>query len=332
MSGKTKFAVFVSISVLAALALLEIAARIGGYGPPARSQGYQESKFRPDKELLWELTPGWSGQEGLGKIGINSFGFRDDEIPVPKPLGERRIFCLGDSVTFGYMVDQNDPWPRALQRIYGNSGKNVRIINAGIPGYSTFQERDQLRLKGWALDPDIVILGYCLNDVIERYTSIAEYGGKDVFLGVDTSSQLPCFKRLLKKIAIFRFITLKLQDRVKREELFSVRRLNEDPLPPELLQAWEKNKEEIIGINKDVQAHGKRFLLIIFPYYFQIMLGEKAEVHQRRLLDLCNANVIKCVDLFPTFYSHRNEPLFFDGNHLSPAGHSRASEAIYGAL
>jgi len=322
-------AAFTVLAVIGVLALFEIGARMAGYGPPKAGGSYQESKFRPSRDLLWELVSGWRGEEGAGKIRINSIGFRDDEIPTPKPKGEMRILCLGDSVTFGYMVDQNNPWPRALEGVYRASGRNVRVINAGVPGYSTFQERDLLRIKGWTLEPDIVILGYCLNDAIERYTSVAKYGGKDIFLGVDTSGELPLLKRIMRRIAIFRFIRLKFQDMAKREELYSVRRLNSDPLPPELAQAWENNKEEITGINKDVQAHGKPFLVAVFPYYFQVLLGGRAEVHQRRILDFCNANGVKCLDLFPTFYNHRDEPLFLDGDHPSAAGHSRAAQAIY---
>jgi hypothetical protein len=42
---------------------------------------------------------------------------------------------LGDSVTFGYGVDQTQSFPAELERLLNQSGK-YEVINAGVPGYS----------------------------------------------------------------------------------------------------------------------------------------------------------------------------------------------------
>jgi hypothetical protein len=60
------------------------------------------------------------------------------------------------------------------------------IVNASVPGYSTFQELGWLKLHGLALEPDTVVLQLCLNDVDERYLALAEYGADNFLLGVDT--------------------------------------------------------------------------------------------------------------------------------------------------
>ena len=35
-------------------------------------------------------------------------------------------------------------------------------------------------------EKDAIVLQFCLNDVVERYSSLAEYGGENIFLGIDT--------------------------------------------------------------------------------------------------------------------------------------------------
>lgn len=323
---------FLLLAFLGVLALLEISARLLGYAPPKTVADYQESKFVFHPRLLWELKPGWKGYEGKGEVKINSLGFREDEIPSTKPAGEMRILCLGDSVTFGYWVNQNEPWPKVLETMYREHGVQATVINAGVPGYSTFQSLEQWRLKGKALNPDIVILGYCLNDATERYSTVASYGGRNVFLGVDTSQALPPLQRFLRGLALYRYISMKLQQKAKSEETYSVRRLFEEPLAPPLRGAWEKNSKEIILLKEDVAQEGKKFLLVVFPYFFQLLMKEEGEVHPKRILALCEQNHIECLNLLPVFRAHAEEGLFLDGNHLNPTGHRLVAETIFGIL
>lgn len=308
--------------------MLEISARLLGYAPPKAVTGYQESKFVFHPTLIWELKAGWKGFEGGGDVRINSLGFRTDEISRKSPM-EKRILCLGDSVTFGYWVNQDEPWPQVLQKMYQNRGINATVINAGVPGYSTFQSLEQWRLKGKNLQPDVVILGYCLNDATERYSKVASYGGDDIFLGVDTSQALPSIQRLLRRSALYRYIKLKLQKSAKLEETYSVRRLFDDPLAPPIKGAWERNSQEIIALKDEIEREGKKLLVVIFPYFFQFFLKENGEVHNRRILSFCEKNKIDCIDLFPVFASHLKDNLFLDGNHFTPAGHRLVANTIF---
>lgn len=78
---------------------------------------------------------------------------------------ETVILCLGDSLTEGYGVPQENSWPTLLQNQLEKSGKHVRVINSGISGATSASGPSRLKwyLKG-DKKPDIMILALGAND------------------------------------------------------------------------------------------------------------------------------------------------------------------------
>jgi hypothetical protein len=95
---------------------------------------------------------------------VNSTGLRDREYAVPKPAGTMRILALGDSVTYGSQVAAEESYPKLLERLFGS---RVEVINAGVPGYSPYNERKLFESVGAAYQPDLVLVQFCLNDVAD---------------------------------------------------------------------------------------------------------------------------------------------------------------------
>jgi lysophospholipase L1-like esterase len=99
----------------------------------------------------------------------NSTKFRDFDYPAGKPPGVFRILAAGDSFTQGGGVNGDDTWPKKLER-YLNSlapappGTIFQVINIGVPGSSTRDQVPLIREEASRYTPDLVILGYCLND------------------------------------------------------------------------------------------------------------------------------------------------------------------------
>ena len=95
-------------------------------------------------------------------VSINSDGFRDREYPVEK--GDAyRIIALGDSLTFGWGVEQEDTFQYILEELLSKSG-SVEIINFGTGNYNTEQEVNLFFEKGVKYNPDKVVLFYFIND------------------------------------------------------------------------------------------------------------------------------------------------------------------------
>jgi len=103
---------------------------------------------------------------GNKRVTLNSHGHRDDEMPLEKPAGERRILVLGDSVTFGWGADQGEDFPARLEALLREQeGGAWQVINAGVNGYNSQQEATLLAVEGLRFQPDIVLLIYVSNDV-----------------------------------------------------------------------------------------------------------------------------------------------------------------------
>ena len=96
---------------------------------------------------------------------INTRGYRDLERTIPRPEGVRRLVCLGDSFTWGIGVLFDDTWPQRVERLLARErGERWEAVNLGEPGLNTVQEAAKLASEGFAYQPDVVVVGYVLND------------------------------------------------------------------------------------------------------------------------------------------------------------------------
>lgn len=99
------------------------------------------------------------------KIDINSQGFRGADFPSIKPDGETRVIVLGDSITFGRQVPQEETYvERASMYLQKSEHQGIRLINAGVDGVGIKDEVDILVSQGLKVSPDIVVVGFYLND------------------------------------------------------------------------------------------------------------------------------------------------------------------------
>ena len=330
---------FAALAVILGLALIEVGLRLAGYRPlptrpVTRNQEilHQYTKFRPSPSLTWELVPGWKGHEGAGAVVINSQGLRERELPVARPAGTRRILCLGDSVTFGHWVEAEQAFPRQLeQALAGRIGNPVQVINAGVPGYSTFQELKWLEEKGWDYQPDLIVVGFVLNDVVERYLTMAAYGGAHTILGVDTTVTMQPLSRLLRRTAFHRFVMSMMQGQARRREIYSVRQLFAEPPTPEIEEAWRLTEEELSALAAAAGARQVPLVLVAFPFRFQVQEALPPRP-QERLARWASTEKIPYVDLTDTFAALGAQAGFLDHDHPTPAGHLAAAREVATAL
>ncbi len=101
-------------------------------------------------------------------ISTNSLGFRHRELG-PKKKNELRILVLGDSITFGDFVPQDQTYPAYLERHLRAMfpAKHIEVINAGVGGVDLQNEFAILMESGLSVEPDIVLVGLYLNDAHE---------------------------------------------------------------------------------------------------------------------------------------------------------------------
>jgi lysophospholipase L1-like esterase len=109
-----------------------------------------------------------TGRHASGTLfRTNAFGLRDG--PVADD-GAPRILVVGDSCTFGWRVEEQDAYPQRLERLLAEreGARRYRVINAGVPGYTSYQGLAWLRAHGLALHPQIVVVAFWFNDALPQ--------------------------------------------------------------------------------------------------------------------------------------------------------------------
>jgi lysophospholipase L1-like esterase len=115
--------------------------------------------------LFYELAPDLDCVARGMSIRTNHLGLRDGEL-LPDGTPElTRVAVIGDSMAFGFGVQQGEDFPAQLERELAHEpGRRVDVLNFGVGGYSTVDELAALRAKALPLAPSLVVLAYCLND------------------------------------------------------------------------------------------------------------------------------------------------------------------------
>jgi lysophospholipase L1-like esterase len=140
----------------------------------------------------------------------NSLGYRGPEIAIPKPPGVFRIVALGGSSTYGeFIAEWQDAYPAQLERIlrddYGYD--HVEVVNAGIPGYTSWELTVNFMFRVLDLDPDLIIIYEAINDINPRLSAPEFYNGLNTGHGYWRELDDP-----LPPSALYRFLAARLFD------------------------------------------------------------------------------------------------------------------------
>jgi hypothetical protein len=93
-------------------------------------------------------------------------GFRSREYPVEKTGHRLRVAGIGDSLMFGWGVEQGADYLAILERRLneGAGGTTWEALNTAVPGYNLAMEVETLKTKVLKYRPDVVVYGFCPND------------------------------------------------------------------------------------------------------------------------------------------------------------------------
>jgi lysophospholipase L1-like esterase len=176
-------------SILLTLILLEIGARLwlNYLATPEQYDRFvlytnikpADFAFTPHPYLSYYPTPNYR----KGQTAHNSLGYRGDEFPLKKPASVYRIVVLGGSSTYDVRIEDNaDIFTAQLEKqLHEKYGyQNVQVINAGVPGYNSWELLANLEFRVLDLDPDLVIIYEGVNDVHARMVEPSVYRGDDL--------------------------------------------------------------------------------------------------------------------------------------------------------
>lgn len=171
-----------TLLVVAFFGAVEGVLRLAGVGAPAERPRILLREMdsdivlpfvRPDREVFWSPRPGFRGEFRGRPVSINSLGLRGPELARPRPAGRRRIACLGDSITFGFGVADDETYSHVLGRLL--APRDVEVVNAGVTGFTSHQVLGWLRRLAPETEPDVVTILVGWNDQNRRPLTDRDY-------------------------------------------------------------------------------------------------------------------------------------------------------------
>lgn len=303
--------------------VLEVVLRAGDPEPP--HEGVHQTRYHAiyqrslDPVLRYELAPGKNGI-------VNADGFIDRDYPLAKPAGVKRIVGLGDSITMYQTVEGTNYLTRLETMLEG-----VEVLNMGVGGYDTAQEVRLLELKGLRYDPDIVVVGYCLNDGFDDYFIFNEVTNR-LSLVEERRAEIPELAEIegmdgdgeQRSLAITRFFERKVQAAsadLTKDEFYQLVFAS---------KAWKSSAEALAKLATLSRERGLRVVLVVFPFmlegesYFFDRMHERV----RQEADKHGFGVVDLTEPFAAAGMVRLRVHPQDHIHPGDEGHKIAAEAL----
>jgi lysophospholipase L1-like esterase len=245
---------------------------------------------------------------------INRFSMRSPPIKIPKPGGEYRILCIGDSVTYGTtFVDQSEIFTSLLDRdLPGLLHKPVEVLNASAGGWAPGNELGYLRSRG-TFDADRVIFVLNTGDL----TQIFAESPVGVSPGYPSQEPLCALTELFSRY---------LLPRLEHEN--SADAGSTAAAAPDIAHDTPQVLAILAKANKFVTAHGAKFLIVytpaVGPDWAPFAPGLKM------LKDWCKSNSVHLLDITPFVADLPVDQIYFPAGHIHfrPKGHAIIARAI----
>ena len=177
--------------------------------------------FLGDPMRRQRLAANYTGWFAGVPVHINSLELRDDrEYDLQKGAKTFRILVLGDSVTFGHGAISENTYPAMLERQLRAWRPEVdwQVWNAAVPGYNTSQELAHLLQVGPRFKPDLVVVGFYPNDLVDNYT-VVQPGRRAVASSAVTSF----LRRHVYSIELYKKVFLTLAWKLSRSDDYGKR-------------------------------------------------------------------------------------------------------------
>lgn len=309
-----------AFSVLAFFAVAEMAARLGGVSVGTVQINRGVVRTSPNPRLGFELRPN-SFVSSEVDYRINGEGFRGAPLSG-KRADRRRVAVFGDSIVFGYWVSEEDSFPSQLGAILG---PRVETLNLGVPGYNLDQEVELLRHRVDALDPDVVVFGFCLND-LEGLLSF-EYGLTKARREARSGP-----RRILESLLSFSRFAAWIEYRLTEHDARAQFARARNPLGGDLYEASSEAIDAHLdagfrSLSATVKPRGIEAAVAIFPVLGNQFVNYPYKDLHARILAAAERSGLIAIDMLPCFAPYPFRDVRVDVVHPNPLGHRIAAHA-----
>jgi len=261
----------------------------------------------------------------------NSLGYRDVEHEREKSPGTRRLVALGDSFAWGAGIEFDDAWPRRLQRgLTAHRREEWETISLALPGMNTVEQAELLRTDALAWDPDVVVLGFCLNDSEDE--DAAETRRARDWAEQPARRQARREPSLLDRSALFETVATRVRATIEnRRRVANYLSQYEDDYP-----GWIACRRALGDMARTARAADVPLLVAIFPLFGNPLDDAYpfTSIHQKVARAARDAGA-EVVDLLPVYRGLRWDVLVVDGardEHPNEIAHRIAANVLISSL
>ena len=262
-------------------------------------------------------SPGWPLSRG-GKIVVE-----------PKQSAHR-IVVVGDSFTWGDGVEVEETYPFLLQSLLRErrSEADIEVINWSRPGWNTWRELRSIEPQLPVLEPDLLIIGYCINDAepINRRQLL------ELRRALRTAQREPTQPLLVwlhEHTRLGALVYDFAENRRLRRAVTTYYQTLYDPGR----SGWVRTREALKQFEKISRRMSIPMFMLIFPIFDSQLDHRYAYRDLHTLVAETAGHIgIDVVDLLPTYEGIDGRKLAvvpFSDAHPSPLAHRIAAEEIY---
>ncbi len=308
--------IFSLIPVVIIFSILEVGLRLSPYSQ------YLSPKYR--KGSLFDHCVFWK-PESIERNPLKIYHdyrkeFRGMSYEKKKQKDIIRIICLGGSSTWGWpLVDTTKIYPAILEGSLNahSANKKFEIINAGVGGYSSFQDLMYLKHALLEYEPDIVTLCIGANDSNDNTDIFVAMTDREYWEYLKTKNSKPVkpVENLLREIRSY-FMHSRVYNGLDCI-IFQIKNRPKRRVP---VADFEDNLSEVLKLAK---SHNFKVLLITEAHRSPDAIREYIDVLQRVSK---NNNNVFFVDTRPFL---EDDSYFIDEMHPTYEGHEVIGKVIF---
>ena len=298
-----------------------------------------------DDKLGWKHAPHTARvyRNELGEsafMTVNAYGLRGPEREASKPATVHRVLVLGDSFSEGAGIAGADVFTARLER----SIPQTEFLNAGVGAYSTVQEYLYLVQAGLQFQPDLVLLMFFENDLVENcmsydpgfgprpYATLAD-GHLRFVLDLDATKYLKYiipvpFRLTLNRYSyLYYFLNRHIYQGFRAAEVRHWVKMDEAEV--DLAEQYRVFFALIAEMKRLLGLREIGFLVVLIPTKGDLAAGRSPTIDS--ILGFCQESGIRCLSLLERFQreSAAGAALYYPTDiHWTKVGHRIAADEI----
>ena len=332
--------IYLSLVIMLIIGSGEIATRRFSLAPFDEWRGDYTSDpylpFKPKPNLITTV----STTEFSHEVRHNSLGFRDVEHSVQKPPHTFRIVALGDSFTYGIGARYEQTYLVGLEALLNQQEPtrvHFEVIKMGIPRYFPATERLVLQHYGLQYKPDLVLVAFVPNDVIDTSlgsdaVAVSENGNliTDVAASLGEGGMWLYRKSHLARLVLNRTIPMitSLKHPVQWNEIYQDNGFHEND--------WRQIEDEYLRMQSLAEGIHARLVLISIPQNGDLVENDRLRYTGQRLAKFSAQHGIEFIDTLPAMAEIMrisDKPLYWENDgHCTGQGYQVLAQAIFEAL